>query len=74
MLVEQNEDLYNSNSVLVDQIENGYFLIKRFRQALKSVIDKLDIFRTTLEYDSNERCVQQKINFFNDENSLFPQL
>ncbi len=45
--------------------------MKRFRQALKTVIDKHEIFRTSLEYDPDEHGVKQTINKPKDDNYSF---
>ncbi len=70
-IIEQDKNLFEYNSVIAYRIDDGYLSINRFRQSLKKVINKHEIFRTSLEYDSNEHCVKQIINPINENNSSF---
>ncbi|CAF1290608.1 unnamed protein product [Rotaria sordida] len=61
-LIKNSEDLYNYNSVIVYQIEDGILPIKRFRRSIKILLDKHEIFQTTLDYNADEHSLQQTIN------------
>ncbi|CAF1308929.1 unnamed protein product, partial [Rotaria sordida] len=61
-LIKNSEDLYNYNSVIVYQIEDGILPIKRFRQSIKILLDKHEIFQTSLDYNADEHSLQQTIN------------
>ncbi|CAF5015789.1 unnamed protein product [Rotaria sp. Silwood1] len=61
-LIKNSEDLYNYNRVIVYQIEDGFLSIKRFRQSINILLDKHEIFRTSLDYDADQHCLQQTIN------------
>ena len=73
-LTETEKDLHNYNSLIVYQVTDGYLFIKRFRQALKNVLRKHEIFRTSYSYDSDGHSVQQKINSFKENDEYWFEL
>lgn len=66
-LTGSEKNLYDYNSVIVYQITDGYLFIKRLRQALKNVLSKHEIFRTSYMYDSVAHCIKQEINSLKDQ-------
>ncbi|UJR17913.1 hypothetical protein I4U23_004812 [Adineta vaga] len=63
----KDEKLFNYNSILLYQIQDGYLAINRFRQAIENVLSQNEIFGTELDYDLEEHCIQQKLNPFNKD-------
>ncbi|CAF1039569.1 unnamed protein product [Rotaria magnacalcarata] len=67
-LIKNDENLYNYNRVIVYKIDDGYLSIKRLHKSIELVLNKHEIFRTSLEYDLNENYLKQTINKFDKDN------
>ncbi|CAF4836576.1 unnamed protein product, partial [Rotaria sp. Silwood2] len=52
----------NYNRVIVYKIEDGYLSIKRFRKSIEILLNKHEIFRTSIDYDINDNYLKQTIN------------
>ncbi|CAM2725854.1 unnamed protein product [Rotaria socialis] len=67
-LIKNDENLYNYNRLIVYKIDDGYLSIKRLHKSIELVLNKHEIFRTSLEYDLNENYLKQTINKFDKDN------
>ena len=68
ILADKDKNLYNYNSVLAYQIDDGFLSVNRFRQAIKNVLSFHEIFRTSVDYDGTDHCVKQTINKSDGDN------
>ncbi|CAF1541834.1 unnamed protein product, partial [Didymodactylos carnosus] len=66
-ITEEDKGLHSYNSLLVYKITSGSVSIPCLRKAIKCVINKHQIFRTSLNYDTTQYCLKQSINPSQDD-------